>query len=65
MVSISIQLSDEDAAALRARAKELSLEPEQLAAAVLHSQLQQEDREFETLSLRVVEKNRELYARLA
>jgi hypothetical protein len=65
MVSISIQLSDEDAAALRARAELLSLEPEQLAAAVLHSQLHQQDQEFEALARRIVDKNRELYSRLA
>ncbi len=65
MVSISIELSEEDAAALRARAALLSLEPEQLAAAVLHGQLQQQDPEFEALARHVVDKNRELYARLA
>ena len=65
MVSISIQLSDEDAAALRARAALLSLEPEQLAAAVLHSQLHQQDPDFDALARRIVDKNRELYSRLA
>ncbi|MBM4280760.1 MAG: hypothetical protein FJ137_08370 [Deltaproteobacteria bacterium] len=63
--SISLQLSDEDAAALRARAALLRLEPEQLAAAVLHGQRYQHDPAFEAPARRIVEKNRELYSRLA
>ena len=65
MVSISIHLTDEDAAELRARAAALSLEPEALAAAVLHNELQHNDADFEALARRVIAKNRELYARLA
>jgi type II secretory pathway component PulK len=65
MVSISIELTDEEAARLKERAAALALAPEQLAAAVLRDDLNEQDEEFERLARRIVEKNRDLYARLA
>jgi hypothetical protein len=65
MVSISIELTDEEAARLKARASALALAPEQLAAAVLRDELNEQDERFEQLARKIAEKNRELYARLA
>jgi hypothetical protein len=65
MVSISIELTEDDAARLTARASALAIAPEQLAAAVLHDELNAEDEQFEALAQRIVDKNRELCARLA
>ena len=65
MVSISIQLTDEEAARLTERASALSLAPEQLAAAVLRGDLSDDDDEFEQQARRIVAKNRALYERLA
>ena len=65
MVSISIELTEQDAARLTARASGLAIAPEQLAAAVLHDALNAENEQLEALARRIVDKNREFYARLA
>lgn len=65
MVSISIELTEQDAARLTARASGLTIAPEQLAAAVLHDALNAENEQLEALARRIVDKNREFYARLA
>lgn len=65
MVSIAIELTDEEAARLRERASAVALTPEQLAAAMVRGDLSDDDQAFEQLARRIVDKNRELYARLA
>ena len=50
---------------LRAEAARLGLSPEDLARAALTDLLGTPDAEFEAVATRVVEKNRELYKRLA
>lgn len=65
MVSISIELTDEEAARLRERASSLAVAPEQLAAAVVREGLNEPADDFEALARSVVDKNRELYSRLA
>ena len=65
MVSISIELTDEEAARLRERASSRSVAAEQLAAAVLRDGLNEPADEFENLAERIIDKNRELYSRVA
>ena len=65
MVSISIELTEEEADRLRERARLLSMRPEALAAAAVRDQLNAGDVEFDELASEIIEKNRELYARLA
>lgn len=65
MVSISIELTDDEVARLKERAAALALAPEQLAAAVLRDELNAHDEDFERLARRIIDKNSELYARLA
>ena len=64
MVSISIELTEDEADRLKERARLLSMPPEALAAAVVRDQLNA-DAEFDELAKEIVEKNRDLYARLA
>ena len=65
MVSISIELTEEEAQRLTERARHLSVPPEALAAAAVRDQLNAEDAEFDELANEIVERNRELYSRLA
>ena len=62
MVTMSMALSEEDAACLQARAAPLVLEA--LAAAVLHDELIAGE-DFDAVAKRIVDKNRELYGQLA
>jgi hypothetical protein len=65
MVSISIELTEEEAERLMERARALSMRPEALAAAVVRDQLNAGDADFDKLATEILEKNRELYSRLA
>jgi hypothetical protein len=65
MVSISIELTEEEAERLTERARALSMRPEALAAAVVRDQLNAGDADFDKLATEILEKNRELYSRLA
>ena len=62
---ISIDLTDADERALAEVAKRLNVPADQLAAAALRDLLSRPDDEFERAAQRVLEKNGELYRRLA
>jgi hypothetical protein len=66
MVNISIELTDEDAARLRARAEALAVRVEELVLAVVRQELDGAgDAEVDALVRGIVEKNKDLYRRLA
>jgi len=65
MVTIAIQLPEEQAERLTALAERLRISSEQLAAAHLGELLSPPDERFEQAARRVLEKNAELYRRLA
>jgi antitoxin FitA len=65
MVTIAIQLPDEQAARLAELAARFHLSPEQLAAAQVLDLLSRPDDRFEQAARFVLEKNAELYRRLA
>jgi hypothetical protein len=62
---ISIDLTEADGRTLAEAAKRLNIPADQLAAAALRDLLSRPDDEFERAAQRVLEKNRELYRRLA
>jgi hypothetical protein len=62
-ISIDITGADEDA--LRQAARRLNVPADELAAAALRDLLVRRDEEFERAAERVLDKNRELYRRLA
>ena len=64
-MSVSLDLNDEQQAALREIAARLQVAPEQLAAAAVRDLLTSRDAEFDDAARRVLEQNRELYRRLA
>jgi hypothetical protein len=65
-MTLSIDLPERDFERLRALAARLGVSPEQLVRAVLSDQLGAAPREdFEQVAARLLEKNRELYRRLA
>jgi hypothetical protein len=63
-MKISIELSDDQANRLRAGAKHLGIEPEQLALAAVMDLIAAEGLDFESAASRVLEKNRELHPSL-
>jgi hypothetical protein len=65
MVSITLQIDDTKAAALRLKARRVGLEPEQLLTASVDELIGRPDSDFDTAVRRVLEKNRYLYRRLA
>lgn len=66
MTALTINLPDPDAERLRELARELGISPEALAAAVVRERIEQAEAEdFDTIAERVVEKNADLYRRLA
>ena len=65
MTTITIQLEDAQAEALRVKAQRYGLRPEQLAQASIESLVGQPEPDFEEAASRVLAKNRELYRRLA
>ena len=66
MVQFKIQLKDEDAARLQSQAEQLGLAVEELASTLLAKSISvPTDEKFDRLSQEVLEKNAELYKRLA
>jgi len=65
MTTVTLQLDDAKADALRNRAQRVGLEPEQLLRASVDDLIAQPDVDFDQAAGRVLAKNRELYRRLA
>lgn len=64
-MSLSIQLPDDAERRLREAAKRLNIPVDQLAAAAVRDFVTQPAADFEQAASRVLDKNRELYRRLA
>jgi hypothetical protein len=64
-MKLAIELSDQQAERLREEASRLGVEPEQLALAAVADLIAAEGPDFDSAARRVLEKNRELYRRLA
>ena len=62
---LSVELTPKQEQQLVAIAARLNIAPEVLAAAALRDLLDRREDEFETVAARVLEKNRDLYHRLA
>jgi len=62
---LSVELTPKQEQQLAAIATRLNVAPEILAAAALHDLLDRPEDEFEAAAAHVLEKNRELYRRLA
>jgi predicted transcriptional regulator len=65
MVTVAIQLPDEQAERLAVLAERLHLSPQELATAHVLDLLAKPDERFEEAARYVLEKNAELYRRLA
>jgi hypothetical protein len=65
MTTITIHLPNDQAERLAALAHRLQLSVEELATAKVQELLEQPDEQFQQYLRRVLEKNRELYRRLA
>jgi hypothetical protein len=61
---ISLQLDDEQSRRLEERARELGVDPGELAKAAVNDLLSRPDDDFSRAAQFVLEKNRELYRRL-
>ncbi len=64
-VKLSVEVSQAEEEKLAQEARRLNVSVEELAAAAVHDLLGQRDAEFDRAAARVLEKNRELYRRLA
>ncbi|MGE0555225.1 MAG: DNA-binding protein [Gemmatimonadales bacterium] len=64
-MTLSIQLPDDAERRLREAAKRLNIPVDQLAAAAVRDFVTQPAADFEQAASRVLDKNRELYRRLA
>ncbi len=64
-MKLSIDLSEGQADRLRDKARRLGVEPEQLALAAVADLLAAQGEDFESAARLVLEKNSELYRRLA
>ncbi len=65
MTTITVQIEDSKAKALRERAKRYGLEPEQFLTASVEDLIGQPDTDFEDAVHRVLSKNEDLYRRLS
>ena len=65
MTSITVQLEDAKAQALREKAKRYGLKTEQFLMASVDDLVGQPDPDFDAAARRVLSKNKELYQRLA
>ena len=65
MTTMTLQLDDAKAVALREKAQRVGLEAEQLLAASVDDLIGQPDADFDETARRVLSKNRDLYRRLA
>ena len=64
-MKVSVELSPADTERLQEQANRLGVSPERLAHAAISDLLARERDDFESAARRVLEKNRELYRRLA
>ena len=64
-MSISLDLSDDQARRLEERARELGVDPAELAKAVINDFISRPADDFERAAKLVIEKNHELYRRLS
>ena len=64
-MKLAIELTEQQAQRLREGASRLGIEPEQLAPAAVADLIASEGRDFDAAARRVLEKNEELYRRLA
>jgi len=64
-MKVSVELSPSDTERLQEEASRLGVSPERLAHAAISDLLSRERDDFEKAATRVLEKNRELYRRLA
>lgn len=64
-MSISFDLDDEQSKRLEARAKELGVDPRELAKAAVNDLLARPADDFDRAAKLVLDKNRELYRRLS
>ena len=65
MTTMTLQLDDDKADALRRKAERVGLDPEQFLRASVDDLIAQPDVDFDQAAARVLSKNRELYRRLA
>lgn len=65
MTTLTVQIDDKKAAALRRRADRFGLEAEQFLVASVENLIAQPDPDFDEAVRRVLSKNQELYRRLA
>ena len=64
-MKVSVELSPADTERLQNKASRLGVTPERLAQAAISDLLARERDDFEAAAKRVLEKNRDLYQRLA
>ncbi len=64
MTTITLQIEETKAQALREKAKRYGLNPEQLLTASLEDLIGQPDNDFDEVARRILSKNKELYRRL-
>ena len=64
-MKLSVEVTGAEEAKLAQEARRLNVSAEELAAAAVQDLLGQRDADFERAAARVLEKNRELYRRLA
>jgi hypothetical protein len=65
MIRITVEIDDNKAAILKEKARKFGLLPDQFVTASIEDLISQPDPEFESAMNRVLNKNRELYERLA
>jgi hypothetical protein len=65
MTTITVQIEDKQADALRKKADRFGLGPEQFLKASVEDLIGQPDADFDKVANRVLAKNQELYKRLA
>ena len=65
MPTITVQLNEAKAEALREKADRYGLNPEQFLTASLEDLIGQRDNDFDEAARRVLSKNKELYRRLS
>jgi len=65
MTRITVEIDDNKAAILADKAKKFGLSPEQFVSASIEDLISQPEPDFEAAIRRVLDKNRELYERLA
>ncbi len=64
-MAISLQLDEEQSQRLAELAREMNVDPAELAKAAIHDLVSRPTDDFERAAKRVLDKNRELYRRLS